>query len=116
MTHTKLPRLHQACPVLASLDFERSYQWYSQLGFHRAHDHPLVLKRDDVTLHFRACKESHIAATTSCRIAVHNIADWYEFCLNLQIVHPKAPLTTQPWGLQEFAVLDVDNNLLVFFS
>ena len=30
------------------------------------------------------------------------------------VVHPNGPLTDQPWGLREFAVLDGDGNMIKF--
>ena len=50
------------------------------------------------------------------RIRVGGIDELYKYCQAKGIVHPNAPLEEKPWGSREFAVRDVDGNLLTFFE
>ena len=116
MPHTI--RFVSATPVLASLDIERSVEFFcTQLGFTALHVEQGaygVIMRGGVGLHFWACNERHIAENTSCRLRVEGIELLYAHCLPLGIVHPHAPLADKPWGSREFGILDPDGNLVTF--
>jgi catechol 2,3-dioxygenase-like lactoylglutathione lyase family enzyme len=111
-------RFISATPVLASLDIERSVEFYcARLGFTRVHVQQGtygIVSRGAVQLHFWACAERHIAENTSCRVRIEGIDALYAQCLAFGIVHPNAALQSQPWGTREFAVLDPDGNLVTF--
>ena len=111
-------RFVSATPVLASLDIERSVEFYcSRLGFARVHVQPGtygIVSRGAVQLHFWACTERHIAENTSCRVRVEGIAALFAQCEAFGIVHPNAALDTRPWGTREFGALDPDGNLVTF--
>lgn len=109
-----------AVPVLASLDIERSAEFFAgKLGFTKVHVAQGVygiVANGPVQIHFWACTERHIAQATSCRVQVRAIEHLYHQCEEHGIVHPKAPLETKPWGTQEFAILDPDGNLVTFYE
>lgn len=111
-------RFVSATPVLASLDIERSVEFFcARLGFSRVHVQQGtygVVSRGAVQLHFWACTERHVAECTSCRVRVEGIDSLFAECEAFGIVHPKAPLQTRPWGTREFGVLDPDGNLVTF--
>lgn len=129
-------RLKSAIPALPVRSMDRSAGFYTQmLGFTPAHREPdfAILKRDDVELHLWAATdeswqtrdsgkpvksgaESFIAGTSSCRVAVTGIDDLHRELEPRGILHPNAPLTTQPWGTREFGILDPDGNLITFFE
>jgi len=115
---TDSTRFVSATPVLASLDIERSVDFYcSRLGFAEVHVQQGtygIVSRGAVQLHFWACAERHIAENTSCRVRVEGIAALFAQCAALGLVHPNAPLEAKPWGTREFAVLDPDGNLVTF--
>lgn len=116
MTH----RLVSAVPIIPSQDLPASVAWYrDMLGFtiHHQEDAYGIVGRDDVFIHFWG--PSGIPphkSDTMIRLGVVGIEEWYEHCLPLGIVHPNAPLASKPWGAIEFAVLDVDGNLVTFFE
>jgi len=60
--------------------------------------------------------ERQLAGTASCRIEVTGIDELYRHCRSLGVVHPNAPLTDQPWGSREFAILDPDHNLITLYE
>jgi catechol 2,3-dioxygenase-like lactoylglutathione lyase family enzyme len=60
--------------------------------------------------------ERYLAGTASCRLEVTGIDELYRHCRALGAVHPNAPLTDQPWGTREFAVLDPDHNLITLYE
>jgi catechol 2,3-dioxygenase-like lactoylglutathione lyase family enzyme len=109
-----------ATPVLASLDIERSAEFFaSRLGFRRVHavqGEYGIVSNGPVQIHFWACTDRHIAEATSCRVHVEGIEALYARCLSHSIVHPNAPLQNKPWGTKEFAVLDPDGNLVAFYA
>jgi hypothetical protein len=61
-----------ATPVLASLDIERSAEFFSsKLGFtkvHVAQGEYGIVSNGPVEIHFWACKDRHIAEATGCRV------------------------------------------------
>ena len=109
-----------AVPVLASLDIERSAEFFAvKLGFmkiHVAQGVYGVVANGPVQIHFWACVDRSIAEATSCRVQVRAIEHLYHRCEGHFIVHPKAPLETKEWGTREFAILDPDGNLITFYE
>lgn len=111
-------QLIAATPVLASLDIERSVRFFCErLGFEQiqaVQGEYGIVRRGAVSIHFWACADAHIPKATSCRIQVLGIEELFRTCETLGIVHPNAPLETKPWGNREFAILDLDGNLVTF--
>ena len=109
-----------ATPVLASLDIKRSVEFFcSKLGFTKIHEEQGaygIVSSGTVSIHFWACTDRKIAEATGCRVGVRGIEQLYDQCARSCIVHPKAPLSTAPWGHREFAILDPDGNLVTFFE
>ena len=109
-----------ATPVLASLDIERSVEFFcSTLGFVKIHAHQGtygIVSSGAVSIHFWACAYRRIAEATGCRVGVQGIEVLFAQCLSHGIVHPNAPLAKAPWGGREFAILDPDGNLITFYE
>ena len=109
-----------AVPVLASLDIERSAEFFScKLGFTKVHIAQGVygiVSNGPVEIHFWACTDRRIAEATGCRVRVQAIQGLYDQCLKHAIVHPGAPLSNKQWGTMEFAILDPDGNLVTFYE
>ena len=109
-----------ATPVLASLDIERSAEFFaSKLGFTKVHVAPAeygIVSNGPVRIHFWACDDRRIAQATGCRVQVHGIERLHAQCARHAIVHPNAPLASKPWGTTEFAILDPDGNLVTFYE
>ncbi len=109
--------LQRAVPVLASLDIEATQRFYAdKLGFTTLGRYPdyAIVARDDVQIHFWLTGDADIPKATSCRIDVTGVDQLYEEMSAAGVVHPNGPLTDQPWGLREFAVLDADGNMIKF--
>ena len=109
-----------AVPVLASLDIERSAEFFvAKLGFTKVHVAAGaygIVSNGPVEIHFWACADRLIAQATSCRVQVRSIEQLHQQCQQNAIVHPKAQLETKPWGAREFAILDPDGNLITFYE
>jgi hypothetical protein len=109
-----------AIPVLASLDIERSAEFFaSKLGFgkvHVAQGEYGIVSNGPVEIHFWACADRHIAEATGCRVQVQAIEALHAQCASQAIVHPNAPLVRKPWGTKEFAILDPDGHLVAFYE
>ena len=103
-----------------STEIPASTAWYrDMLGFtvHHAQDGYGIVGRDDVYVHFWGPSGIEPAdSMTMIRLGAAGIEQWFQHCLPLGIVHPNAPLTEQPWGSTEFAVVDLDGNLVTFFE
>ena len=111
------PRFTSAVPVLYSLDIGPSVAFYEEkLGFERGGIYPdyAVLRRDGIEIHLCKCNDRNLAENTQCRVNVAGIDALHAECRAKGIVHPNGPLREQPWGLREFAVLDLDGNLIKF--
>lgn len=109
-----------ANPVLASLDIERSAEFFaSKLGFRKVHvvqGEYGIVSNGPVEIHFWACADRRIAEATGCRVQVQAIEALHAQCASQTIVHPNAPLASKPWGTKEFAILDPDGNLVTFYE
>lgn len=111
-------RYVSATPLLASLDIQRSVDFYVRtLGATAVYAQPGsygIVALGTIGLHFWACEDRRIPSLTSCRIQVAGIAALYERCQGLGVVHPHGELRKQPWGSQEFSLLDEDGNCVTF--
>ena len=110
--------LQRAEPVLASLDILKTVDFYNAyLGFTKVgwkDEHYAILHRDQVTLHFWKCDDKIYPEHTSCYIIVKDIDGLYIELQPKGVIHPNGPLKDQPWGMREFAVLDLDGNCIRF--
>ena len=111
-------QLIAATPVLASLDINRSVDFFvSKLGFESVYavaEQYGIVHQGAVSIHFWHCSDPHIPKATGCRVQVKGIDGLYQHCLGHDIVHPNAALASKPWGSKEFAILDPDGNLVTF--
>ena len=113
-------RLVAAVPIIPARDVEASAAFYrDRLAFSIVHTEREygIVERDRVQIHFWG--PSGIApehSDTMYRVEVEGIDDLYEHCGRERIVHPNAPLEPKPWGMREFAITDVDGNLVTFFE
>ena len=111
------PSMQRAIPVLASLDIEATQRFYTdKLGFEAVTRYPDygICARDGVQIHFWLTDDVDIPKATSCRVDVVGINRLYDEMSQAGVVHPNGPLTEQPWGFREFAILDGDGNLIKF--
>lgn len=109
--------LQRAVPVLASLDIEATQKFYAdKMGFVAVARYPDygIVGRDDVQIHFWLTDDADIPRATSCRVDVDGIDQLHAEMRASGVIHPNGPLTDQPWGLREFAVLDADGNMITF--
>lgn len=123
-------------PVLPIRNTGRALQFYSErLGFRIVHCDSgyAVAARDQIEIHLWAAtdetwkardrsnplisgSETFLAGTASCRINVTQIEALYNTYREAKLVHPNGHLSDKPYGLREFAVLDLDGNLITFFQ
>ena len=126
LTTPPLSRFLAAVPALPVSDAPRAAAFFADvLGFEELVQEGKglgILRRDAVELHLwvpdgsASGAERYLAGTASCRIEVTEVDQLYEHCRRLGAVHPNAPLTSQPWGTREFAVLDPDHNLISLYE
>ncbi|MBN8680101.1 MAG: VOC family protein [Chitinophagales bacterium] len=108
--HPKLPMRNKALTLA----------YYQQLGFEPSgnadYDEYLMLKRDEIEIHFFAFPNLNPAENYGqVYIRTNQIDSLYQSFLDRQIaIHPNGPLQEKPWGQKEFSLLDPDNNLLTF--
>ena len=131
--------LTQTIPALPTRDSAAAVEFYrDRLGFDVLHHDGgfAVLRRDEATLHLweasdeswrerdslrrpvRSGAESFLAGTASCRVEVEGVDDLYEELRGRDVFHPvsKDGVTETDFGTREFAVLDLDGNLISFFQ
>ena len=129
-------RMLESIPALPVRDLGRSLPFYrDQLGFRVIHSDAgfASLRCDAAEVHLWVANderwrgrqdarpvvsgaESFIAGTASCRIGVEGIDELHAIVEPRGVLHPNAPLATQPWGDREFGVSDPDGNLVTFFQ
>lgn len=114
------PAFISAVPVLASLDMARTVAFYVRvLNAKAVYVQPGeygIVSLGGLELHFWACQAPEIPKQTSCRIQVTGIAALHAQCLAGNAVHPNGGLRNQPWGTQEFSLLDEDGNCVTFYE
>ena len=106
-----------ARPVLAALDIPRLVDFYEErLGFKASwkDEGYGIVHRDQITIHFWHAKEKIFPENTSCYVDVEGIDALYEEYQKAGVIHPNGQLANQPWGMREFAILDLDGNLIRF--
>jgi catechol 2,3-dioxygenase-like lactoylglutathione lyase family enzyme len=112
-------RLLKATPVLPALKIRETVQFYERkLGFvvrHEEDEYGIVV-RDDIEIHFWKCGDRNIAENSSCRLTVDGVDELFRQAQEAKIVHPNAPIETKPWGMREFAIVDLNGNLVWFLE
>ena len=105
----------RAAPVLAALDIEKTVLFYEEkLGFERilvTNDTYGIVRRGAVHIHFWHCHDKYIADNTSCYIYVEGIDLLFQEYQATGVPIAGA-LESKPWGVREFAILDLNGNLL----
>ena len=113
-----LTHIHPKLPMRDKIVTEDYY--VNQLGFQNIgitdYDGYLMLKKDEVEIHFFEFKELDIKENYGqIYLRTNNVEEFYEDLLNQNVpIHPNAPLQIKPWGQKEFSLLDPDCNLLTF--
>jgi catechol 2,3-dioxygenase-like lactoylglutathione lyase family enzyme len=131
--------LSQTIPALPVRDASRAVAFYrDKLGFDVLHHDGgfAVLRRDGAEVHLweaadeswrertaddepvRSGAESFIAGTASCRIDADGVDELYDELRARGVLHPasRGGVQDTDFGTREFAVLDLDGNLLSFFK
>lgn len=120
-------------PVRAISDAARFYA--AKMGFRIAYedDGYALLARDQIEIHLWAATdtaweqreggkpvvsgaETFLAGTASCRVHADDIDALFESFRGADIIHPNGSLADKPYGLREFAVLDMDGNMITFYQ
>ena len=131
--------LGRTIPALPVREVRAAAAYYrDRFGFETPHetDDFAVLVRDDAEVHLWGASdgswrtrddlrdkpihsgaESFIAGTASCRIEVTDIDALFEELSTAEVLHPiTRGVTETDFGTREFATLDLDGNLLTFFT
>jgi catechol 2,3-dioxygenase-like lactoylglutathione lyase family enzyme len=110
-----------AIPILACRSVSATVAFYKQLGFaggaHEDNADYAILQRGAVELHFFAHKALVPADSfAGCYIRVLDVESMYRACLTSELPRHGIPrmdaLEDKPWGMREFAIVDLDGNLL----
>lgn len=112
----------QAIPILPSRDFHATVAFYSRLGFQvtARYDPPdpyLILRRGEIELHFFKWEDvDPWSSIAGCYLRVGDVTEWNDAFTAAEIPHEGIPRLTGPtttdYGMREFALIDVDGNLL----
>lgn len=103
-------------PILASLDIDVSYDFYTgQLGFQgeRNGDDYLIVRRDDMEIHFWLAQDAIHPENTSCYIRGGQITALFEE-FRAKGVTGLSNFEVRPWNMKEFYIHDPHGNLLRF--
>ena len=118
--------LLSATPAMPVRDVPRAIAFYQEkLGFTPVHQDGgfAVLRRDEVEIHLWEANspgtpgaEPHLAGSASCRVEVMGLRELYAELQATGVIHPNGALTRQEWGVDDFATLDADGNLIAFYE
>ncbi|MCP9485647.1 MAG: VOC family protein [Gaiellaceae bacterium MAG52_C11] len=134
-----MTKLSRAIPALPAFDVAASVAFYRErLGFEAIHHDGgfAVLRRDDAVIHLwqaddeswrdRAAgakpvcsgAESFIAGTASCRIETEGVDELYSELRDRDVLHEvsREGVAETDFGTREFATLDLDGNLIAFYT
>lgn len=103
-------------PILASLDIAQTRTFYvEQLGFSVNYEEGdyLIVKRDDMELHFWKTDDKQLPENTACYIRGGQVAALHEEFRD-RGVPGLSPFLVRPWNMKEFYVHDPHGNLLKF--
>lgn len=103
-------------PVLPALNMKETLTFYERhLGFTQIHSEEEygIIRRDTIQLHFWLCNDRKICEASGCRIRVEGVDELYKR-MDQTIIHPNATLDSKPWGAKEFAILDLNGNIVTF--
>lgn len=107
-------------PIIPAREVAASAAWYrDQLDYEIRHveEEYGIVGRGESWIHFWGPSGIEPSdSMTMIRVGVVGIDALYGQCGLAGIVHPNAPLREQPWGFREFAVTDLDGNLVTFFE
>jgi hypothetical protein len=109
--HPKLPMRNKIATM---------HYYIDKLGFklfgNGEYDDYLMVKKDDIQIHFFKFEELKPKENYGqVYIRTDDILSLYNTLLDKKVpIHPAATLQMKPWGQEEFALLDPDNNLLTF--
>jgi len=110
-----------AIPTLPCRSVSDTVAFYKRLGFeggaHEQNSEYAILRRGAVEIHFFTHKELVPAESSSgCYVRVLDVQSIYRAFATSQLPRTGIPrmdsLEDKPWGLREFAVVDLDGNLL----
>ena len=102
-------------PVLASLNIEETRKFYADwLGFSgEAYGDYLLMKRDEMELHFRLTTERAPADRPGCYIRGGQVPALFEEFRARGVPH-LSDFAVRPWNMKEFCIRDPHGNLLNF--
>lgn len=112
-----MKHLREAAPVLASLNMGETMHFYvEKLGFQSGYhdEHYGIIRRDDIQIHFWKCEDSIHPENTSCYVYVEGVDALYKELQGAGVIHPNGKLEDKPWGMREFAILDLHGNMIKF--
>jgi catechol 2,3-dioxygenase-like lactoylglutathione lyase family enzyme len=110
-----------AIPTLPCRSVSAAVAFYKRLGFeggaHESNSEYAILQRGAVELHFFTHKELIPAESSAgCYIRVLDVESIFRSFLLIELPRTGIPrmdtLEDKPWGLREFAIIDLDGNLL----
>lgn len=111
----------RAIPTLPSRSLANTLEFYARLGFTGrilgAGDSYAIVERGAVELHFFLHAELQPAQShAGCYIRVTDVASLHQSFAAAQLprhgIPRMDPLSLKPWGMNEFAIVDPDGNLL----
>ena len=110
--------LLKGIPVLASLNIKKTVEFYkTKLGFNKVgylDDNYAVIARDNFVVHFWKCNDKIHPENTSCYVDVEDIDTLYEELKTFDVIQPNGTIKNHPYGMREFAIIDLDGNLIKF--
>ena len=106
----------RSIPVLASLDISETrhfYVWHLGFSSDYADDTYLIVKRDEMEIHFWLAKDRIFPEHTSCYIRGGQVPALYEE-FKARGVRKLSEFEVRPWSMKEFHIHDPHGNLLRF--
>lgn len=116
-----MPDIDLAIPTLPCRSMNATTEFYRRLGFtggaHPYNNEYGILKRGAIELHFFTHRMlSPTESIAGCYLRVNDVESIYKAWTSVGLPTEGIPridrLESKPWGLKEFALVDLDGNLL----
>jgi catechol 2,3-dioxygenase-like lactoylglutathione lyase family enzyme len=110
-----------AIPILPCKSIDATAAFYKTLGFEAkiwgAPYHYAILTRDTVEIHFFTQPDLDPARSSAgCYVRVLNVNETFRAFSNAQLSATGIPridkIEDKPWGMREFAIVDLNGNLI----
>jgi hypothetical protein len=117
MPTTDAAQCQSVCPIMPTTEVARTVRFYQALGFAvEVHGDFIMTRRDSIELFLSLNADHDPQCTAACVYVRVNDADALYAQWRAEGIDSVKPLRDTEYGAREFAVIDPDNNMMLYGS